>query len=115
MNPSPHTIHWAMNVAANAVSAGQPLGTEQAGALAAYVANGGSYPHGFHIPDVSADGYAASLAHHCPAGWALRAMFWGRGTPPEGSFRVGQYKVRTGDRESPIYMCPDALPASSAH
>ncbi|KPL05365.1 hypothetical protein AMJ85_11935 [candidate division BRC1 bacterium SM23_51] len=80
----------------------------QQAALRAYAVNGGTYPHGFAIPGVSADDFAKQHAEFAPAGWTVRATEFGRGTAALDAmaFRIGQYKARTGDPESPIYMCP---------
>ena len=85
------------------------LNAAQREALEAYKSNGGGYPHGFAIPGVTAGEYAQWFREFCPAGWHIIALFWGgdKKTLPTGSFCIGQYRVRTGDPESPIYLCPN--------
>ena len=73
-----------------------------------YSGDAAGYPNGFHVADTSHDEFAARFTAYCPTGWKIVALFWGRGVGDlnVGSFRIGQYKVRSHDPESPIFLCP---------
>jgi hypothetical protein len=77
-------------------------------ALRGYLARGGRYPHAFMV---DAFVYLDELNKHAPDGWRLTFLTWGRGADnlPAGSFRIGQMRLRSGDPECPIYMCPCAV------
>ena len=97
-----NTLVWAMNAASY-----QKLTREQVQALVEYIADGGVYINGFNEPGISAQGWANRFAAcHVPDGYKVKAVFWGRGGQPNDSIRIGQYKVRSGDPESPIYIVP---------
>jgi len=95
---------WMHNRLANG-----DLDENQQAALRQYVANGGDYPHQFAVPDKSVYDLVEECMPFCPPGWTVRGLVWGRGIKklPKGSFRIGQYRARSGDPTNPIYMVPD--------
>lgn len=68
----------------------------------------GRYENRFFADRGDVDAYLTECRARVPTGWRLEVYHWGRDLDrvPVTAIRVGQYRIRTGDPENPMFLIP---------